>query len=88
MHGDVQSFALDETTELGLGMQQLVVKAAKDSARGERGVVLGEGVVDTEGGESRLVAGFEERAARVAMDYRAELINAGTEISMRSIREK
>jgi len=35
VHRDVQSFAFDDATELGLGMLQLIVKAAEGSAEME-----------------------------------------------------
>jgi hypothetical protein len=71
----VQSFALDDTTELGLGVLELIVKAAKSSAGGDGVIVLKEGVVDAEGGELGLVVGFEEGAACVAIDYGTQFID-------------
>ena len=47
--GDIQSFALDNATELGLGVSQLIVKAAERSAGGDGVIILKEGVLDTEG---------------------------------------
>jgi hypothetical protein len=73
--GDIQSFALDNATQLGLRLPELVVEAAERSAGGDGVIVLLEGVADTEGGELGLVIGFEERAARVAIDYGAQFID-------------
>src|SRR6266481_712567 len=73
--GDIQSFAFNHATELGLGMLQLVVKAAKRSAGGDGVVVLKEGVFDAEVCELSVVVGLEESAARVAMDYGTQLID-------------
>jgi hypothetical protein len=73
--GDIQSFALDNTTEFGLRVAQLVVEAAERSAGGDGVIVLDEGVVDAEVGEFGLVVGFEERAACVAIDYRTQFID-------------
>jgi hypothetical protein len=72
---DIQSFALDNATELGLRMAQLVVEAAKRSAGGRGVIVLKESVVDTEVCEFDLVVGLEEGAACVAIDYRTQLID-------------
>jgi hypothetical protein len=67
----IQSFALDDTTELGLRMVELIVKAAKRSAGRDGVIVLREGVSDAEVCELCVMVGFEERTARVAMDYRS-----------------
>ena len=71
----IQSFAFDDTAELGLRVQQLIVKAAKSSLGGDGVVVLEEGVLDAEACEFGVVVSFKERAARVAMDYRSQLID-------------
>jgi hypothetical protein len=72
----VQSFALDDTTELGLGVLELIVKAAKSSAGGNGMIVLQEGVFDPQICELGVVVRFEERTAGVAMDQGVQLINA------------
>lgn len=55
-------------------MPQLIVKAAKRSPGGDGVIVLKEGVFDSEVDELGLMVGCEKGAARVAMDYRAQLI--------------
>src|SRR5258706_5023044 len=72
---DIQSFALDNATELGLRVAQLVVEAAKGSEGGNGVIVLKESVVDAEGGESGLVVGFEEGAACVSIHYGAQFVH-------------
>jgi hypothetical protein len=72
---DVQSFALDHTTELSLRVLQLVMKAAKRPAGRNGVIVLKEGVFDSEVREFGLMVGFEEGAARVAINYRTQFID-------------
>ena len=72
---NIQGFAFDDATELGLGVQQLIVKAAKSSAGGGGVIVLKKDVFDAEVYEFGVVVSFEERAARVAMDHGAQLID-------------
>jgi hypothetical protein len=67
----IQSFALNDTTNFGLGMAELIVKAAKRTARRDGVIVLKEGLFDAEVCELCVMVGFEERTARVAMDYRS-----------------
>jgi hypothetical protein len=56
-------------------VKQLIVKAAKGSAGGGGVIVLKKSVFDAEVYEFGVVVSFEERAARVAMDYGAQLID-------------
>jgi hypothetical protein len=66
----VQSFALDYATEFGLWVVELIVKAAKSAPGGDGVIVLQEGVFNADVGEFRVVVGFKESAARIAMDQR------------------
>jgi hypothetical protein len=58
-----------------LGVLQLVVEAAERPARGDGVIVLEEGVVDAEVCEFGLMVGFEERTARVPIDYGTQFID-------------
>jgi hypothetical protein len=72
----IQSFTLDDTTELGLRVAELIVKAAKRTAGRNGVIVLREGVFDAQVSEFSMVVRFEERAARIAMDQRTQFIDA------------
>ena len=69
-------FAFDDPANLRLWMMQLVVKAPERPFDGTGVVVLKEGMRDAEVGELRLMVGFNEEAARVAMDNRPQLKHA------------
>jgi hypothetical protein len=56
-------------------VQQSIVKAVKSFLGGDGVVVLEEGVLDAEVCEFGVVVSFKERAPRVAMDYRSQLID-------------
>src|ERR1700756_5696025 len=71
VNGDVQRFAFDNATELGLRVRQLIVKAAKSSPGRNGVVVLKESVFDAEVCEFCVMVSFKECAARVPMDYGA-----------------
>jgi hypothetical protein len=58
-------------------MMQLIVKASQRSFGRARVVVLNKGIRDAEVGKLRLMVGFDEEAARVTVDYRTQLKNAG-----------
>jgi len=75
VHGNVQNFAIDHPTELGLRVEKLIVKAAERSLGRSGVVILKEAIPDSEIREFRVVVRFEERAARISMDYRAQLTN-------------
>jgi hypothetical protein len=66
---NVQGFALYYATELGLRVLELIMKAAKRTAGRDGVIVLKEGLFDAEVYELCVMVGFEERTARVAMDY-------------------
>ena len=67
----VQSFALDDATELSLRVMELIVEAAKRTAGRDGVIVLKEDLFDAEVYKLCVMVGFEERTARVAMDYGA-----------------
>ena len=61
---------------------QLVVKAPERAFDGAGVVVLKEGMRDAEVGELRLLVGFNEEAARVAMDNRPSSNTPGIDVSI------
>src|SRR5258708_2818815 len=67
---------IDDAADLRLGMMQLVVKATQRSFGRTRVVVLDESIADAQVGELRLMVGFDEEAAGVAINYWTQLKDA------------
>src|ERR1700691_2669581 len=68
VESDIQSFALDDSTEPGLRMVQLVVKTAHRAFYGGRVIILNERVGDSERRELVSVICLHEETARITED--------------------
>src|SRR5579863_7308537 len=69
VHGNIQRFSFHHAAKLGLGMPQLVMKAAQRALHGTRVVVLDKKISDPQVRILLLVVRLQEEAPRVADDF-------------------